>query len=179
MHSAALPPPAGKPRHLRHLSTTACSVRPAVRRRHGWLLLCHRGLQDAGPEARRRRHHARGQRRRLPPDSDANSGSCCCKKKRRSTLGDDDQCAPGGEGFAKRYRLGAELGRGEFGVTRRCEHAATGEALTCKTTRRKRLRRAADAEDMQREVEIRRRMSALEGAGGAVVRLREANRALF
>ncbi|KAM3276703.1 hypothetical protein ACQJBY_044851 [Aegilops geniculata] len=116
-----------------------------------------------------------------PPDSDANSSSCC-KKKRRSTkwrrsapiLGDDDQCAPGGEGFAKRYRLGAELGRGEFGVTRRCEDAATGEALACKTIRRKRLRRAADAEDVRREVEILRRMSALEGAGGAVVRLREA-----
>ncbi|KAF7059888.1 hypothetical protein CFC21_066732 [Triticum aestivum] len=115
-----------------------------------------------------------------PPDSDASSS--CCKKKRRSTkwrrsapiLGDDDQCAPGGEGFAKRYRLGAELGRGEFGVTRRCEDAATGEALACKTIRRKRLRRAADAEDVRREVEILRRMSALEGAGGAVVRLREA-----
>ncbi|XP_037442637.1 calcium-dependent protein kinase 22-like [Triticum dicoccoides] len=116
-----------------------------------------------------------------PPDSDANSSSCC-RKKRRSTkwrrsapiLGEDDQCAPGGEGFAKRYRLGAELGRGEFGVTRRCEDAATGEALACKTIRRKRLRRAADAEDVRREVEILRRMSALEGAGGAVVRLREA-----
>ncbi|KAM3258881.1 hypothetical protein ACQJBY_050569 [Aegilops geniculata] len=116
-----------------------------------------------------------------PPDSDANSSSCC-KKKRRSTkwrrsapiLGDDDQCAPGGEGFAKRYRLGAELGRGEFGVTRRCEDAATGEALACKTIRRKRLRRAADAEDVRREVDILRRMSALEGAAGAVVRLREA-----
>ncbi|KAF7073575.1 hypothetical protein CFC21_078547 [Triticum aestivum] len=116
-----------------------------------------------------------------PTDSDANSSSCC-KKKRRSTkwrrsapiLGEDDQCAPGGESFAKRYRLGAELGRGEFGVTRGCEDAATGEALACKTIRRKRLRRAADAEDVRREVEILRRMSALEGAAGAVVRLREA-----
>ncbi|XBI25237.1 hypothetical protein VPH35_050205 [Triticum aestivum] len=98
----------------------------------------------------------------------ARSNLICCKKKRRSTkwrqsapiLGDDDQCAPGGEGFAKRYRLGAELGRRAFGMTRHCEHAATGEALTCKTTRRKRLRRAANAEDVQREVEILRRMSA-------------------
>jgi hypothetical protein len=29
-------------------------------------------------------------------------------------------------------KLGAELGRGEFGVTRRREDVATGEALTCK-----------------------------------------------
>ncbi|KAE8776464.1 calcium-dependent protein kinase 13-like [Hordeum vulgare] len=123
-----------------------------------------------------------------PADDAANSGSAS-KKKRRSTKwrrsapilgggggGDDDQCVPGagGECFAKRYRLGAELGRGEFGVTRRCEDAATGEALACKTIRRKRLRRAADAEDVRREVEILRRMSALEGAEGTVVRLREA-----
>ncbi|CAM0952394.1 unnamed protein product [Alopecurus aequalis] len=101
-------------------------------------------------------------------------------KWRRSApiLGEADQCGPSGEPcFAKRYRLGAELGRGEFGVTRRCEDAATGEALACKTIRRKRLRRRADAEDVRREVEILRRMSALDvGGGGAVpvVRLREA-----
>ncbi|CAD6264899.1 unnamed protein product [Miscanthus lutarioriparius] len=35
--------------------------------------------------------------------------------------------------FARRYVLGRELGRGEFGVTRRCRDAATGEALACKT----------------------------------------------
>ncbi|KAL6601769.1 hypothetical protein ACP70R_044989 [Stipagrostis hirtigluma subsp. patula] len=80
--------------------------------------------------------------------------------------------------FSRRYRLGAELGRGEFGVTRRCEDVATGEALACKTLRRKRLllRRAGpDAEDVRREVEITRRMSEVGGGeGGAVVRLREA-----
>jgi calcium-dependent protein kinase len=76
--------------------------------------------------------------------------------------------------FARRYRLGAELGRGEFGVTRRCEDVATGEALACKTIRRRRLllRRAGpDAVDVRREVEITRRMSEL---GGPVVRLRDA-----
>ncbi|TVU08953.1 hypothetical protein EJB05_42381, partial [Eragrostis curvula] len=79
--------------------------------------------------------------------------------------------------FARRYRLGAELGRGEFGVTRRCEDAATGEALACKTIRRRRLllrRVGPDAEDVRREVEITRRMSELGGAGGPVVQLREA-----
>ncbi|OEL31427.1 Calcium-dependent protein kinase 32 [Dichanthelium oligosanthes] len=44
--------------------------------------------------------------------------------------------------FARRYVLGRELGRGEFGVTRRCRDAATGEALACKTIRRPRRPRA-------------------------------------
>uniref|UniRef100_A0A804NZQ4 Protein kinase domain-containing protein n=1 Tax=Zea mays TaxID=4577 RepID=A0A804NZQ4_MAIZE len=88
--------------------------------------------------------------------------------------------------FARRYVLGRELGRGEFGVTRRCRDAATGEALACKTIRRNRRPRgpaarrlgagpphhgpgappaaagqdpaaAAHAADVQREVAIMRR----------------------
>ncbi|KAK8460126.1 hypothetical protein SEVIR_2G282400v4 [Setaria viridis] len=93
-------------------------------------------------------------------------------KKRASILGDAGAVDPD---FARRYRLGAELGRGEFGVTRRCEDVATGEALACKTLRRKRLllRRAGpDADDVRREVEITRRMSEL--GAGRVARLREA-----
>ncbi|PWZ37671.1 Calcium-dependent protein kinase 22 [Zea mays] len=93
-------------------------------------------------------------------------------RKHASILGDSGTVDPD---FSRRYRLGAELGRGEFGVTRRCEDAATGEALACKTIRRKRLllRRAGlDADDVRREVEITRRMS--EAGGGRVVRLREA-----
>ncbi|CAL5000817.1 unnamed protein product [Urochloa decumbens] len=102
--------------------------------------------------------------------------------------------------FARRYSLGRELGRGEFGVTRRCRDASTGESLACKTIRRPRGRprstaagrglaavagaspgqqhhhqqdrAAAHAADVQREVAIMRRMSARGGA--AVVRLREA-----
>uniref|UniRef100_A0A0D9XAC1 Calcium-dependent protein kinase n=1 Tax=Leersia perrieri TaxID=77586 RepID=A0A0D9XAC1_9ORYZ len=83
--------------------------------------------------------------------------------------------------FARRYVLGRELGRGEFGVTRRCRDAATGESLACKTIRRHRgrnRRRAANAtpaanegEDVRREVAIMRRMSS---ASSSVVRLREA-----
>ncbi|ONM56361.1 Calcium-dependent protein kinase 24 [Zea mays] len=93
-------------------------------------------------------------------------------RKRASILGDAGTFDPD---FSRRYRLGAELGRGEFGVTRRCEDAATGEALACKTIRRKRLllRLAGpDATDVQREVEITRRMS--EVSGGRVACLREA-----
>ncbi|KAF7101306.1 hypothetical protein CFC21_102677 [Triticum aestivum] len=98
--------------------------------------------------------------------------------------------------FGRRYVLGKELGRGEFGVTRRCKDAATGEALACKTIRRHRRRggrganrkaaggggaeaaaraaaaAAAHAADVRREVAIMRRMSARGGT--AVVRLREA-----
>ncbi|KAF8701099.1 hypothetical protein HU200_033751 [Digitaria exilis] len=94
------------------------------------------------------------------------------KRHAPSILGDAGTVDPG---FARRYRLGAELGRGEFGVTRRCEDAATGEALACKTLRRRRLllRRAGpDADDVRREVEITRRMSEL--GAGRVARLREA-----
>ena len=109
-------------------------------------------------------------------------GPCCSpdndtkerKKGRKHApiLGDAGAVDPD---FVRRYRIGAELGRGEFGVTRRCEDAATGEALACKTIRRKRLllRRAGpDADDVRREVEITRRMSEL--GEGRVVRLREA-----
>ncbi|KAG8057386.1 hypothetical protein GUJ93_ZPchr0002g25790 [Zizania palustris] len=94
-------------------------------------------------------------------------------RKNAAILGDAaDQTAAG---FTERYRLGEELGRGEFGVTRRCTDAATGEALACKTIRRKRLRRCGgDAEDVRREVEILRRVSALGAGADAVVRLREA-----
>nr|CAD1819941.1 unnamed protein product [Ananas comosus var. bracteatus] len=56
----------------------------------------------------------------------------------------------------RRYRLGAELGRGEFGVTRRCADADAGEALACKSISKRRLRAAADVEDVRREVDIMR-----------------------
>ncbi|XP_052164725.1 calcium-dependent protein kinase 21 [Oryza glaberrima] len=93
--------------------------------------------------------------------------------------------------FARRYVLGKELGRGEFGVTRRCSDAATGEALACKTIRKHRRlapprvtaakAAAAHGEDVKREVAIMRRMSSASSSRGggaassaAVVRLREA-----
>ncbi|RRT82792.1 hypothetical protein B296_00002579 [Ensete ventricosum] len=54
------------------------------------------------------------------------------------------------------YHLGEELGRGEFGVTRRCTDAATGEALACKSIAKQRLRSSVDVEDVRREVQIMR-----------------------
>ncbi|XP_072965121.1 calcium-dependent protein kinase 29-like [Typha angustifolia] len=74
-----------------------------------------------------------------------------------------------GDAFLRRYRLGPELGRGEFGVTRRCADAETGEALACKSISKRKLRRKADAEDVRREVEIMGRMPEHPN----VVRLRE------
>jgi calcium-dependent protein kinase len=133
------------------------------------------------------RHGGRGAAAIIPVTS--RDGPCCSpyrdsdakeKKKKKGRKGRKHAPILGDAGavdpdFARRYRLGAELGRGEFGVTRRCEDTATGEALACKTIRRKRLmlRRAGpDADDVRREVEITRRMSEL--GEGRVVRLREA-----
>ena len=52
--------------------------------------------------------------------------------------------------FARRYVLGRELGRGEFGVTRRCRDDATGEALACKTILRHRRLRSGDGPGVRR-----------------------------
>ncbi|CAA7405135.1 unnamed protein product [Spirodela intermedia] len=70
-----------------------------------------------------------------------------------SVLGDG---ASTGEDLQRRYRLGEELGRGEFGVTRRCEDAETGEVVACKSISKRKLRTAVDVEDVRREVEIMR-----------------------
>lgn len=50
--------------------------------------------------------------------------------------------------------MGAELGRGEFGITHRCEDKETGEAFACKSISKKRLRTEVDVADVRREVEI-------------------------
>ncbi|KAG1327599.1 calcium-dependent protein kinase 8 [Cocos nucifera] len=78
----------------------------------------------------------------------------------RSTAGD----------FLHRFRLGAELGRGEFGVTRRCSDAATGETLACKSISKRKLRTIIDVSDVRREIEIMRRLPEHPN----IVRLREA-----
>lgn len=64
--------------------------------------------------------------------------------------------APPGADFLQRYRLGNELGRGEFGITRRCADAETGEALACKTISKRKIRSRADMADVRREVQIMR-----------------------
>lgn len=69
-----------------------------------------------------------------------------------------------------RYRLGSDLGRGEFGLTRRCLDSLTGQTLACKTISKRKLRTKTDVADVQREVEIMRTLPDHPN----VVRLREA-----
>jgi hypothetical protein len=125
---------------------------------------------DASPRRTwRRRHHPRQITSRDGPCCSSNNDAKERKKKGRKhapILGDAGAVDPD---FVRRYRLSAELGRGEFGVTRRCEDAATGEALACKTIRRKRLplRHAGPiADDVRREVE---RPDAFEERGDAIL----------
>ncbi|KAH7685044.1 Non-specific serine/threonine protein kinase protein [Dioscorea alata] len=56
--------------------------------------------------------------------------------------------------FHRRYQLGPELGRGEFGVTRRCIATYTGEVLACKSISKRKLSVALDSDCLRREVEI-------------------------
>lgn len=74
------------------------------------------------------------------------------------------------EELLRRYQLGEELGRGEFGVTRRCTDTSTGEVLACKSISKRKLRSSVDIEDVRREVAIMRSLPAHPN----VVRLREA-----
>ncbi|KAK8947466.1 Calcium-dependent protein kinase 8 [Platanthera zijinensis] len=60
--------------------------------------------------------------------------------------------------FLSRYRLGRELGRGEFGVTRLCADVETGAALACKSISKSRLQSTVDIADVRREVEIMRHL---------------------
>ncbi|XP_066355766.1 calcium-dependent protein kinase 29-like [Miscanthus floridulus] len=74
------------------------------------------------------------------------------------------------EELLRRYQLGEELGRGEFGVTRRCTDTSTGEVLACKSISKRMLRSSVDIEDVRREVAIMRSLPEHPN----VVRLREA-----
>ncbi|XP_042058161.1 calcium-dependent protein kinase 24-like [Salvia splendens] len=65
---------------------------------------------------------------------------------------------PTGSNIYKRYRLGKELGRGEFGVTYECFDEATGERFACKKISKSKLRMDVDVEDVRREVEIMRHL---------------------
>ncbi|GLT66246.1 hypothetical protein SLA2020_386210 [Shorea laevis] len=58
----------------------------------------------------------------------------------------------------QKYRFGKELGRGEFGITRKCFDLHTGEALACKTIPKSKLRTEIDVEDVRREVDIMRHL---------------------
>lgn len=51
-----------------------------------------------------------------------------------------------------KYIIGAELGRGEFGVVYLCTDHETHETSACKSISKKKLRTAVDVEDVRREV---------------------------
>ncbi|KAK8691446.1 hypothetical protein V6N13_074957 [Hibiscus sabdariffa] len=59
-----------------------------------------------------------------------------------------------GSNILAKYKLGEELGRGEFGVTSKCYDLKTGEPYACKRISKARLRAEIDIEDVRREVEI-------------------------
>lgn len=65
---------------------------------------------------------------------------------------------PTGREIKMKYKLGRELGRGEFGVTYLCTDIETGEIFACKSILKKKLRTAVDIDDVKREVEIMRHM---------------------
>lgn len=65
---------------------------------------------------------------------------------------------PGGHNIKERYKLGRELGQGEFGITYLCTDVASGERYACKSISKKKLRTAVDIEDVRREVEIMKHM---------------------
>ncbi|KAG2720899.1 hypothetical protein I3760_02G055700 [Carya illinoinensis] len=65
---------------------------------------------------------------------------------------------PSGDDIFKKYKLGKELGRGEFGVTHKCFDLQTGEALACKIISKCKLRTDIDVEDVRREVDIMRHL---------------------
>lgn len=65
---------------------------------------------------------------------------------------------PTGHNIHKKYDLGRELGRGEFGITYLCKDVDSGEKFACKSISKKKLRTAVDIEDVRREVEIMRHL---------------------
>ncbi|KAL1542720.1 Calcium-dependent protein kinase 8 [Salvia divinorum] len=65
---------------------------------------------------------------------------------------------PGGHNIKERYKLGRELGQGEFGITHLCTDVVSGERYACKSISKRKLRTAVDIEDVRREVEIMKHM---------------------
>ncbi|KAG6517595.1 hypothetical protein ZIOFF_020991 [Zingiber officinale] len=67
---------------------------------------------------------------------------------------------PTGRDICSRYKLGKELGCGEFGITYLCTEKTSGEHFACKSISKKKLRTILDIEDVRREVEIMRHLPA-------------------
>ncbi|KAJ0982662.1 hypothetical protein J5N97_010917 [Dioscorea zingiberensis] len=65
---------------------------------------------------------------------------------------------PSGDDISRRYDLGKELGRGEFGITYLCTDKSSGEVFACKSISKKKLRTQVDVDDVRREVDIMRHL---------------------
>jgi calcium-dependent protein kinase len=65
-------------------------------------------------------------------------------------------------GFHALYRVGKELGRGQFGITYRCEHKESGGYYAVKTVKKKSLKSLDAIEDTKREVSILKRLAGHE-----------------
>ncbi|KAI7738993.1 LOW QUALITY PROTEIN: hypothetical protein M8C21_030526, partial [Ambrosia artemisiifolia] len=63
-----------------------------------------------------------------------------------------------GKDIYQHYKIGKELGRGEFGVSYECQDITTGERVACKKISKSKLRAQIDVEDVRREVSIMRHM---------------------
>lgn len=63
-----------------------------------------------------------------------------------------------GDNIFNKYRLGKELGRGEFGITHQCVDSKTGETFACKMISKSKLKTEIDIEDVRREAEIMKRL---------------------
>ncbi|GER52948.1 calcium-dependent protein kinase [Striga asiatica] len=63
------------------------------------------------------------------------------------------------EDVKSKYKIGKELGRGQFGVTYACTEIATGHPYACKSILKRKLVNKNDREDMKREVHIMQHLS--------------------
>ncbi|CAI9756599.1 unnamed protein product [Fraxinus pennsylvanica] len=63
------------------------------------------------------------------------------------------------EDIRSKYKLGRELGKGQFGVTYLCTETATGHKYACKSILKRKLVSKNDKEDMKREVHIMQHLS--------------------
>ncbi|CAL0319937.1 unnamed protein product [Lupinus luteus] len=61
---------------------------------------------------------------------------------------------PNGTRISDKYKLGREVGRGEFGITYLCIDRETKESLACKSISKRKLLTSVDIEDVRREVAI-------------------------
>ncbi|XP_051125295.1 calcium-dependent protein kinase 2-like [Andrographis paniculata] len=63
------------------------------------------------------------------------------------------------EDVRSKYKIGKELGRGQFGVTFACTEMSTGHPYACKSILKRKLVSKNDREDMKREVHIMQHLS--------------------